>query len=104
MTRYDDPVITVDEEALTIKSYGRPGSARVIRLSEIRSVESIDLGFWTGRARLVGFGPVRPLHFFHWDPKRGSKRVGLVLDLGRRIKTVITPEDPEQVMELLAEP
>ena len=103
MNLYEDSVIVVDAEALTIRSYRRPGRERRILLSEVRSVELITLGFWTGRVRLVGIGPGRPLHFFHWDPRRRSKRVGLSLDLGRRMKTAITPDDPERVLELITD-
>ena len=102
MPRYEDSVITISDDSLTIRHYGRPGSPHTIALGDILSVEPIRLGFWTGRARLVGFGPGRPLHFFHWDRQRASKRAGLSLDLGRRVKIAITPDDPQRVLDLLA--
>ena len=102
MLRYEDSVIAVSDDTLTVKHYGRPGSPRFIPLDEIHAVEPIRLGFWTGRARLVGFGPGRPFHFFHWDRHRASKRIALSIDLGRRMKLAVTPDDPQRVLELLA--
>ena len=60
MNLYEDSVIVVDAEALTIRSYRRPGRERRILLSEVRSVELITLGFWSGRLRPVGIGPGGP--------------------------------------------
>ena len=103
MKLYDDSVVALDEAGITIKSYGRPGSHRNISYSEVRDVSLISLRIGTGRWRLVGISPGRPFHFFHWDSHRASKSHGLSLDLGRRRKTAITPEDPDRMLALIAE-
>jgi hypothetical protein len=36
-----------------------------------------------------------------FDPHRPRKDVAVVLDLGERVKPVITPDDPGQLVELL---
>ena len=101
---YEDPVVALDDDGITIKSYGRPGSERHISYSDIRDISRIRLGIGTGRWRLVGISPGRPFHFFHWDPNRASKSHGLSLSLGRRRRrTAITPEDPGRVLALVSE-
>jgi hypothetical protein len=50
------------------------------------------MGAMTGRARI--WGTANPGLWAHLDPQRPRKRTGLVLDLGRRVKPFITPEDP----------
>jgi hypothetical protein len=39
--------------------------------------------------------------FVIFDPHRPRKDVAVVLDLGERVKPVITPDDPGQLVELL---
>lgn len=42
--------------------------------------------------------------FVHWcnlDPSRTRKEVALVLDLGRRVRPTITPDEPEVVERIL---
>jgi hypothetical protein len=40
-------------------------------------------------------------HWFNLDWHRPKKHVGLVLDLGKRTKPVITPDDPQRVVAVL---
>ena len=98
MTTYDDDAVTLDETGIIVKNYYLPGRPRTIRYDEIVHAEIIDLGFGTGRHQLVGIGPLRPRLFFHWDRKRSTKSRGLSLDLGRRLRLAITPDDPERVL------
>jgi hypothetical protein len=98
-TTYDDDVIRLDEHGITIKSYYYPGHRRFIAYETIRSAAMIELGSMSGRHRLVGIGFRRPRHFFHWDRTRSTKTLGIELDTGRRIQTVITPTDPGPVLE-----
>ncbi len=103
MSLYDDPLIALDEDGIIIKSYWRPGNERRIAYGDVRAASRIPIGFWTGRARLVGIGFGRPFHFFHWDRHRGSKQAALSLELGRMLKTAITPDEPDRVLELISE-
>ncbi len=102
MPRYDDEVVTLDESGITVKNHYLPGRPRHIRYDEIVDVELIALGFATGRHQLVGIGPLRPRLFFHWDRKRSRKSHGLSVDVGNRLRLAITPDDPDQVLALLA--
>lgn len=101
MTRYEDTTVVLDDAGVTIKNYGRPGSTRTIDYSDIRRAELIDLGFGTGRYRLVGISPGRLRTFFHWDLERAHKPVAISLDTGRWLRRAITPDDPERVLAIL---
>lgn len=101
MTDYVDNVVTLDDSGVTIENHLLPGRPRRIAYDDIVAVDAIELGFATGRHRLVGMGPFRPRHFFHWDRKRSQKSRGVVLDLGRWLRVVITPDDPDTVLDLL---
>lgn len=101
MTNYDDDAVCLDEQGLTIKNYLYRRRPRFIAYDTIRSAVLIDIGTWSGRHRLVGVGFRRPRHFFHWDANRSTKTAAIELDTGRRIKIVITPEDPGRVLSVL---
>ena len=98
MGTYDDDAVTLDETGITVKNYYLPGRPRTIRYNDIVHAEIIDLGFGTGRHQLVGIGPLRPRLFFHWDRKRSTKSHGISLDLGRRLRLAITPDEPARVL------
>jgi hypothetical protein len=98
MATYDDAAVTLDETGITVKNYYLPGRPRTIRYDDIVHAEIVDLGFGTGRHQLVGIGPLRPRLFFHWDRKRSTKSHGISLDLGRRLRLAITPDEPARVL------
>lgn len=101
MASYDDDVVTLDDTGITVKNYYLPGRHRQIRYNDIIHTELIPLSFGTGRHQLVGIGPLRPRLFFHWDRKRSTKSHALSLDIGRRLRLAITPDDPHQVLTLI---
>ena len=98
MATLDDDAVTLDETGITVKNYYLPGRPRTIRYDDIVQAEVIQLGFFTGRHQLVGIGPLRPRLFFHWDRKRSTKSHGISLDLGRRLRLAITPDEPTRVL------
>ena len=59
------------------------------------------MGAFTGRARL--WGTANPRYWANLDLKRMRKSVGLVLDLGARVKPVITPDDCDAVEQIIRE-
>ena len=101
MTHHEDDAILLDDDGVTIKSYRRPGDARRIEYRSIRNFEVFQMGFWTGRYRLVGISFGRPRNWFHWDRNRGSKRTAISLDVGGWIRPTIVPQDPKAVEEIL---
>lgn len=103
MRTYDDEAIALDAAGIVIKNYWYPGHRRHIPYGAIASHTSFETGALSGRFRLVGFGLRRPFHFFHWDRRRSGKRVAIALDLGRRVRPVISPDDHLQVLAALDE-
>lgn len=101
MATYDDEVVTLDDIGITVKNYYLPGRPRRIRYDDVVGVESIQLGFGTGRHQLVGIGPLRPRTFFHWDRKRSAESRALSLDLGRWLRVAITPDEPDEVLAII---
>jgi hypothetical protein len=59
------------------------------------------LGALTGRLRIWGSGD--PRLWWHLDPGRPRKRTALVIDLGRRVRPAITPDDPGAVLRIIEE-
>jgi hypothetical protein len=103
MTHYEDKSIALDDEGLTIKNYRKRGDTKHIAYSAIRSFEAFEMGFWTGRHRLVGIGLGRPRNWFQWDRDRNSKHTAISIDVGKRIFPTTTPDDPAAVETILRE-
>ncbi|MEU8687360.1 hypothetical protein [Streptomyces sp. NPDC048665] len=97
---YDDGLLACTDSELIIRRYYFPwGSAKRIPYSQIRGVQWIPLDLRTGSWRLWGSGDF--VHYFNLDTSRPRKRVALIVDLGRRVKPVITPDEPERLVEVL---
>ena len=103
MTQYEDTSITLDEDGVTIKNYRRPGDTKRIAYQTIRSFEPFEMGFWSGRHRLVGIGFGRPRNWFQWDRDRKNKLTAISIDVGKRILPTVTPDDPDAVARILRE-
>ena len=101
VSHYQDDVVSIGDDGVTIKSYRWPGNAKRIEYGSIRGFESFEMGFWTGRHRLVGMSFGRPRNWFHWDRHRGSKRIAISLDVGKWTRPTIVPDDPKAVEEIL---
>jgi hypothetical protein len=97
---YDDGLVKLDEHALTLRRYYFPVAIRKrIPYADIRGVEQRSMGKSTGKLRFWGSGDFR-----HWTPldvNRAGKDVAIVLDLGKRVQPVFSPDDPERVAALL---
>lgn len=100
MSLYKDRLIECNDEALVIRWYYFPiGSKKTIPYTEVRSFTKFKLAALRGKFRIWGTGNLR--YWANLDPARPKKSSGLTLDLGKRIKPFITPDDPEAVAEIL---
>jgi hypothetical protein len=95
---YDDGLIACSSDALVIRRYGALLRAKRIPYTQIRAVTQIGLGR-VRRWRL--WGTTNPRLWFNLDWNRRRKSVALVLDVGKRVKPVITPDDPQRVIAAL---
>jgi hypothetical protein len=99
-TLYEDPWIRCDETALEIHGYYFPlGTSKLIAYRDIQSVKPIALGLLTGRWRI--WGTSYPGYWWHLDWSRPRKQTALVLDVGRPVRPVITPSDPDRVAAII---
>lgn len=90
---YRDPLISIQEGTLAIRRYYFPTGTKRIRLAEITGVEEYPMTKATGRWRTWGSGDL--VHWLNLDPGRRHKQQAFVVDLRRRAKPVITPDDPD---------
>jgi hypothetical protein len=100
MAEYQDRWITCTADGIEIRGYYIPWGTKRIRYDAIRSVTRVNMGAITGRARLWGTFDLR--YWASLDPGRARKRVGLVFDVGGRVKPFITPDDPQAVLDVIA--
>jgi len=91
---YDDGRIVCGHDRLEIHSYYFPFGSKVVPYAQIRGLQRIQIkGAWTGRWRLWGTG--NPRYWANLDISRRKKRVGFVVDLGRLVSPIVTPDDPD---------
>ena len=92
--------IVCGNDVLEIRHYYLWGSKKVPYHS-IVGVQRVALAALKGRARI--WGTANPGYWANLDTKRPSKKEGLVLDLGTRIKPFITPSELDHVETLVRE-
>jgi len=98
---YDDDLVELDHESITLRRYYFPlAMSKRISYTDILDVQRA-MGAWTGKSRLWGSGDLR-----HWAPldlRRPGKDTAIILDLGKFVRPVFSPSDPERVIALLRE-
>jgi len=97
---YDDGLIACSDDGLVIRRYTLFLGPKRVPYGQIRAATEVALrGFSFGKWRIWGSTDLRD--WFNLDWRRPRKRVGLVLDLGRHARPVITPDDPQRVADAL---
>jgi hypothetical protein len=96
---YADKRIEVTDEGLRIHGYYAPWGTKSVRYGDIHAVRRYPLSWLTGRGRIWGSSGLHS--WANWDPARPRKHIGFSLDLGRFVRPLITPDDPEAVDLLL---
>jgi len=81
--------------------YYFPWGTKTIRYSAIRSIQKVTMGALTGRGRI--WGTANPRYWASLDPRRHAKAAALILDTGRRMRSLITPDDPAAVEAIIRE-
>jgi hypothetical protein len=95
---YDDGLIACTTDALVIRRYGLLLREKRIPYSTIRGVRQVRIGTLR-RWRL--WGTTDPRRWFNLDPGRAHKTVGFIVDDGRNVTPVITPDDPDRLLGAL---
>jgi hypothetical protein len=95
---YDDGLIECSTDGLVIRRYGPFLGSKRIPYTEIREASEFELNALR-RWRL--WGTADPRRWFNLDWGRPHKRTAFLLDLGTRVKPVITPDDPQRLAAVL---
>lgn len=105
---YQDPLIGIQDGELVIRRYYFPTGTKRIPLAGITGVEQYPMTKAeqypmtkaTDRWRIWGSGDL--IHWLNLDPRRTHKQQAFIIDLGRRAKPVVTPDDPDAFRAALA--
>lgn len=97
---YRDDVVRLDADGIVIRRYYWPLGRKRVDFDAIQAWHTFPL---TGMARYRVHGWGYPRRWYHRDPERSSKEVGLELDTGAWLRPVITPVEPVTVLDLLRE-
>jgi hypothetical protein len=95
---YRDQYITCTETGIDVRWYYLWG-AKHIPYSHVHSAEIITLSLARGKYRI--WGTVNPRYWASLDPGRPGKEKGVVLDLGRAVRPLLTPDDVAAFTQVL---
>ena len=91
---YDDGTIVCGPDRLEIRHYYFPFGTKRIPYDQITGLQRIEItGLLSGKWRLWGTG--NPRYWANLDRKRPAKKSGFVVDLGRTVSPIVTPERPD---------
>ncbi|HXY63048.1 MAG TPA: hypothetical protein VEI45_01475 [Mycobacterium sp.] len=98
---YDDGLIQLDREAITLRRYHFPsGTSKIIALNRIRGYRAEPLGLLVHRFRIWGSSDLR--RWLPLDVRRPLRSTLITLDVpGTRPRPAFTPADPEEFTALL---
>ena len=97
---YDDGKIVCGADRLEIHSYYFPFGTKTVPYAEIRGLQRVEIkGVLSGKWRLWGTG--NPRYWANLDVRRPKKQIGFVVDVGRRVNPIVTPDDPDAFESVL---
>jgi hypothetical protein len=96
---YDDGRVACTDDGLLIRHYYFPAGSKRIPYRAISEVRRTPLSA-LGRGKIHGSSDL--VHWYSFDPRRPRKHSAFVIDLGRWVKPVLTPDDPDRVTAELA--
>ena len=100
---YDDGLIQLDREAITLRRYHFPsGTSKIIPLRDVRGYKAEPLSFINERFRLWGSSNLR--RWLPLDVRRPIKSTLVTLDVaGARTNPAFTPQRPTEFLARLDE-
>jgi hypothetical protein len=82
-----------------LRGYYFPWGSKRIPYTLIRDIRRVQTSALRGRGRI--WGTANPGVLANFDPQRPKKKIALILDLGKKVKPFITPQDPDAVEALI---
>lgn len=101
MSDYADARVECVAEGVRLHWYYFAWGTTQIPCGSIRALRRVEIGALTRRARV--WGTAKPGYWTNFDPTRPRTTIALLVDLGRRVKPFITPDDPDAVEALIRE-
>ncbi|MGA7835609.1 MAG: hypothetical protein WCA31_10435 [Acidimicrobiales bacterium] len=101
MADYRDGSIECNDAGVRIHGYYFPWGTKFVPYQKVKGVRRVDLTALRGKMRI--WGTANLSYWANLDVKRPSKRVGLILDVGKSVNPFITPDDPDTVESLVRE-
>lgn len=101
MSDYHDATVQCTDSAVELRGYYVPWGTKRVPYDSIRDVQRVETSALRGRARI--WGTANPGLWANFDPSRPKKKIALILDLGRKVKPFITPDDPDVVESIIRE-
>jgi hypothetical protein len=99
--RYDDGLVQLDREAITLRRYHFPsGTSKVIALNTVRGYKAEPLGLFMHRFRVWGSSDLR--RWLPLDVRRPLRSTLITFDVpGTRPSPACTPANPGEFTALL---
>ena len=97
---YDDGTVVCGPDQLEIHSYYFPFGTKTVPYTQIQGLQRIEIkGVWSGKWRIWGTG--NPRYWANRDMQRPSKKAGFVVDVGRTVNPIVTPDNPDEFESVL---
>lgn len=93
MDSYHDHWISCDDDGIRVRGYYFPWGTKRIGYGSVKGIRRVSMSALHGKARIWGTGNLK--YWASLDPKRTSKTVAFILDLGRQVSPFLTPDDPD---------
>jgi hypothetical protein len=101
MSDYNDKRVQCTDSAINVRGYFFPWGTKRIPYCSVRDVTRVEMGPVRGRARI--WGTANPGLWANFDSGRPKKKFALILDLDKRVKPFITPDDLDAVETVIRE-
>jgi hypothetical protein len=87
-------------DRLEIHSYYFPFGIKRVPYVQIQGLQRFEInGLWSGKWRVWGTG--NPRYWTNLDWTRPKKKAGFVVDVGRKVSPIVTPDKPDEFESLL---
>lgn len=93
MEAYRDRWISCNDDEIRVRAYYFPWGTKRIPYGSIRGMSKVAMSALQGKGRIWGTANLK--YWASLDPKRPSKSVAFILDLGRSVSPFLTPDDPD---------